>query len=95
MEKTVLKIDEWKSASGNWYVADVKTWTGWRECADVLGADTLEDYIDILTNKYKATVDGVIGTKNLLFSWPSTDYKNAHQFKLDVNRIARQKKYMV
>ena len=32
---------------------------------------------------------------NIMFSWPSVDYKNAHQFKLDVNRIARQKKYMV
>lgn len=91
----VLKVDEWKGGSGNWYVADVHTWTGWRECADVLDADTLEDYIDILTKKYKATVNGVIGTKNILFSWPKEDYKNAHQFKLDVNRIARKKKYMV
>ena len=24
-----------------------------------------------------------------------TDYKNAHQFKLDVNRIARKKNYLV
>lgn len=100
MEKTVLKVDEWKSASGNWHVADVKTWTGWRECADVLGAETLEDYIDILENKYKAVVYGTIGVKNeepanVLFTWPKDDYKNAHQFKLDVNRIARQKKYMV
>lgn len=91
----ILKLDEWKGASGRWYVADVHTWTGWRECADVLDAKTLEDYIDILINKYKATVDGIIGTKSLLFSWPKQDYKNAHQFKLDVNRIARNKKYMV
>lgn len=91
----ILKLDEWKGASGRWYVADVHTWTGWRECADVLDADTFEDYIDILINKYKAVVNGIIGTKNILFSWPKEDYKNAHQFKLDVNRIARKKKYMV
>ena len=96
----VLRIDEWKSASGNWYVADVHTWTGWRECADVLGAETLEDYIDILESKYKAVVHGTIGIKNeepanVLFNWSKNDYKNAHQFKLDVNRIARQKKYVV
>ena len=97
---TVLKVDEWQSASKHWYVADVHTWTGWRECADVLGADTLEDYIDILETKYKATVHGTIGVRdeepaNVLFNWPSTDYKNAHQFKLDVNRIARKKNYLI
>ena len=97
---TVLKVDEWKSGSGHWYVADVHTWTGWRECADVLGADTLEDYIHILETKYKATVHGTIGVKdeepaNVLFNWPMSDYKNAHQFKLDVNRIARKKNYLV
>ena len=96
----ILKVDEWKGASGYWYVADVHTWTGWRECADVLGAETLEDYISILKNKYKATVHGMIGIKNeepanVMFNWPSTDYKDAHQFKLDINRIARKKWYMV
>ena len=96
----VLKVDEWKSASGNWYVADVHTWTGWRECADVLDAETLEDYIDILKTKYKATIYGTIGVRdeepaNVMFSWPQSEYKNAHQFKLDVNRIARKKNYLV
>ena len=97
---TVLKVDEWKGASGFWYVADVHTWTGWRECADVLGADTLDDYIHILETKYKATVHGTIGVNgeepaNVLFDWPISDYKNAHQFKLDINRIARKKNYLV
>ena len=96
----VLKVDEWKGASGYWYVADVHTWTGWRECADVLGAETLEDYIDILKNKYKATIHGTIGvrgeeTANVMFNWPQSEYKNAHQFKLDVNRIARKKNYLI
>ena len=96
----VLKLDEWKSASGKWYVADVHTWTGWRECADVLGAETLEDYISILKTKYKATIHGTIGVAdeepaNVLFNWPQSEYKNAHQFKLDINRIARKKNYLV
>ena len=96
----VLKVDEWKSASGRWYVADVHTWTGWRECADVLGAETLEDYIKILEIKYKATIHGTIGVKNeepanVMFNWDSDQYKYAHQFKLDVNRIARKKNYIV
>ena len=96
----ILKVDEWKSASGNWYVADVHTWTGWRECADVLGAESLEDYINLLETKYHATIHGTIGVRdnepaNVMFNWPKTDYKNAHQFKLDVNRIARKKNYLV
>ena len=96
----ILKVDEWKGASGNWYVADVHTWTGWRECADILGAETLEDYIELLKTKYKATVCGTIGVRdeepaNVLFKWPQSEYKNAHQFKLDVNRIARKKNYLV
>ena len=97
---TVLKVDEWKSASGCWYVADVHTWTGWRQCADIFDVYTVEDYIELLQTKYNAIVFGVIGVKdeepaNVLFSWPSTDYKHAHQFKLDVNRIARKKNYLV
>ena len=97
---TLLKVDEWKSASGNWYVADVHTWTGWRECADVLGAESLEDYINLLETKYNATIHGTIGVRdnepaNVMFNWPKTDYKNAHQFKLDVNRIASKKNYLV
>ena len=100
MAQTVLKVDEWKSGSGHWYVADVHTWTGWRECADILDAETLEDYIAILENKYKATVHGTIGVKdeepaNVLFNWTLDEYKNAHQFKLDINRIARKKNYLV
>ena len=96
----VLKVDVCQSASKRGYVADVHTWTGWRECADVLGAGSLEEYIDILEKKYKATIYGTIGVKdnepaNVMFSWAPNEYKNAHQFKLDVNRIARKKKYEV
>ena len=29
------------------------------------------------------------------FNWPANDYKNAHQFKLDINRIARKKNYLI
>ena len=97
---TILKVDEWQGGSKRWYVADVHTGTGRRECADVLGAGSLEEYIDILEKKYKATIYGTIGVKdnepaNVMFSWAPNEYKNAHQFKLDVNRIARKKKYEV
>lgn len=98
--RTILKVDEWQSASKRWYVADVHTWTGWRECADVLGAESLEAYIDLLITKYQATIHGTIEVRNeepanVMFSWSRDKYDNAHQFKLDVNRIARNKGYMV
>ena len=95
----VLKVDEWQGASGHWYVADVHTWTGWKELADVLGARSLEEFKGILISKYKADVCGdlYVGDEilNVLFSWTKDNYKNAHQFKLDINRIARKKKYEV
>lgn len=97
MGQTLLKVDEWQSPSEKWYVADIHTWTGWRECADVLGAETLEDYINLLETKYKATVHGTIGVieRNIMFNWTPDLYEYAHQFKLDVNRIARKKNYLV
>ena len=96
----ILKLDEWQGASKHWYVADVHTWTGWRECADVFDVESLDDYIKLLETIYKATVHGTMGIvnnepANVIFSWAPNEYKNAHRFKLDVNRIARKKSYMV
>ena len=90
----VLKLDEWKTASKHWCVADIKTWTGWRECADVLGAETQKDYIDILRNKYNAIIE-IVRPDFILFWWPESNYKQAHQFKLDINRLARKKNYLI
>ena len=94
---TLLKVDEWKSGSQRWYVADVHTWTNWRACAEVLDVkDDIGAFIDILENRYNAIVDDYYAPKDfLMFYWPTDDYKNAHQFKLDVNRIARKKNYLV
>ena len=91
---TLLKVDEWKSPSGYYYVADVHTWTGWQEMADVLDAETQEDFINLIRNKYNAIIE-IVRPEFILFWWPESNYKDAHQFKLDVNRIARKKGYMV
>lgn len=91
----VLKVDEWQGATA-WYVADVHTWTNWRALADIFDTD-LEGFKQLLVDKYKATIGRFIEYEDkdslLIFSFQS--YKNAHQFKLDVNRIARKKKYEV
>ena len=94
---TILKVDEWQSPTGNWYVADIHTWTGWKECADILGARDLDEYMEILRDRYQATIHGTLGPlkHNIMFNWPKEKYRFAHQFKLDINRIARKKGYTV
>ena len=93
----LLKVDEWETTPGWWFVADVHTWTNWRTMAEILGvADNIEDFMEFLQHKYKAVVDLYNEEKDfLMFHWVKSDYKNAHQFKLDVNRIARKKNYLV
>jgi len=92
----LLKVDEWQSASKRWHVADVHTWTGWREMADILNINSLNDFIDCLINTYDATIVKYVEEKDfLMFHWESNKYAKAHKFKLDVNRIARKKGYMV
>lgn len=84
----VLKVDEWEDYGG-WKVADVKTWTGWQGMAKVFGTQDLKTFIEILTGKYNARIEGYNHLTDLLhFSFEK--YKDAHQLKLDVNRIARK-----
>ena len=93
----VVKFTEWRSGSCRWYVSDVHTWTGWRSAANIfeIGED-IEQFIGFLQDKYKAVILFYREETDLLcFYWPDSDYKNAHQFKLDVNRIARKKNYIV
>ena len=92
----LLKVDEWQSPSGEWYVSDVKTWTNWRAMAEVLDKD-FEGFVQLLTSKYKATILGFIeyNDKDSLLLFSFQDYRNAHQLKLDVNRIARKKNFLV
>ena len=89
----VLKVDEWESGGG-WRVADVKTWTGWQGMAKVFGINTIEQFIELLTGKYNAVIEDYIPRKDLLL-FRFEKYKNAHQLKLDVNRIARKQNIQV
>jgi len=92
---TVLKVDEWQGKGGHWYVADVHTWTNWRAMADVLGVAHSE-FVDFIEQKYDAIVYSYNEEKDFLaFYWDKDSYKMAHQFKLDINRIARKKNFLV
>ena len=89
----ILKVDEWQGGC-DWYVADVKTWTGWHAMARTFGISSVEQFIELLRGKYNAEIMGYISEKDLLlFSFPK--YKDAHQLKLDVNRIARKQNIQV
>ena len=93
----LLKVDEWQGGSGSWYVGDVHTWTGWHEIAKILGVnEDVNGLIELLRDKYKAIVHSYDEQKDFLFYyWNSDNYKKAHQFKLDINRIARNTNFMV
>ena len=99
----LLKVDEWQSASKRWYVADVHTWTGWDELADIFCVRDLDSFCDYITgDDIMQTLDDVDKIVHypdkptlVIFYWDSDEYKWAHKFKLDVNRIARQKGFMV
>ena len=94
--ETLLRVDEWKSPTGIWYVADVHTFAGWRDFAAILGIADLDNFINYLKKKYKAEIDDYfIHNDYLMFHWKRDDYKYAHQFKLDINRIARKKNYLI
>ena len=97
---TVFKVEEWHSGSGRWYVADTHTFKSWHTYAAIFDIDNFDDYITLLKDKYNAEIYGPIGNingepENVMFSWGDKDYKSAHQFKLDINRIARKKNYLV
>lgn len=95
----VLKVDEWQSASGRWYVADVHTGTGWDELADIFCVRDLDSFCDYINENYHAHVDNIVHYSDkptlVIFYWDSDEYKWAHKFKLDVNRIARKKGFIV
>ena len=89
----ILKVKEWQGGSGNWYVGDVDTWTGWHSIAEMFGVD-MNGYIDMLVEKYHALVE-IPENDFILFYWTKDNHKDAHQFFLDINRIARNKGWKV
>lgn len=95
-----LKCSEWTNGN-RWYVADTSDLahdsSAWWHPARMLGL-SLEDYILMLINKYRATIDKWCPDANkgkslLIFSW--TEHKDAHQYLLDMNRIARNKNWTI
>lgn len=89
----LLKVEEWESAH-RWHVADVKTFTGWRAMARTFGITDVEQFKELLKGKYNAEFVHY-NRRNDLLLFSFREYKDAHQLKLDVNRIARKQNIQV
>ena len=97
MAPKVLKVTEWQSPAGYWYVADTTTWTKWWVIPRMLNMG-LTEYVNMLIRDYNATIVDFVSyedKRNCLLIFRFNKYQDAHRFLLDVNRIARNKKFYV
>ena len=93
----IYKASEWLSGSGRWFVADVeelaKSSSSWTIPHKIFQL-SLMDYLEMLQKIYK--VDDLRFSGNMLhFSWNENNYKNAHQYMLDINKLARKQKFII
>jgi len=90
----LLKVNEWKGIC-SWYVADVHSHCGWRGIAKMMDM-TCEQFKNWLTDTYHASITETEGhPDSFIYYWDEKNYKFAHKFLLDVNRIARHKDFQV
>lgn len=90
----VYKAEEWES-NGYWHVNDTSDLCGiaghWWVPARILGKSPAE-FIEWLIETYQPDrlhYDG----KNFFYSW--SNYGKAHSYLLYINKVARQKKFLV
>ena len=97
----IYKCSEWESPTGKWYVADVSDLANysaaWWLPARFLNISPAE-YINLLVTKYNAVInlfdaDAANGKSMLVFYW--NEYKDAHKYLLDMNRLARNNKWTI
>lgn len=97
----LFKTTEWRSPSGKYHVADISDLANdsaaWWIPARMLGL-SLENYVTMLIDKYHATIDGWYPESNngkSLLNFSFEKYSDAHQYYLDMNRIARNKNWTI
>lgn len=93
----ILRYQEWQSPTGRWYCNDVSDLGGisgkWWVPARMLNI-SLTDYVTFLKDEYNAIIDTYnIETDILIYHFDS--YTDAHKFVLYINRIARNKQFLV
>ena len=99
----ILKMSEWESPNGRWHVADTnelaKGSSHWWLPMRMLGI-SVQEFITLLKDKYHAShfhfVDyGKDSQDNSLLLFTFDKYMDAHKYLLDMNRIARQKNFVI
>lgn len=100
--KEIYKIEEWQAGSGLWYCNSIQNLaadsSAWWFPSRVWGMN-LSEFATMLKDKYGAKLKMLHSDYNnsdsLLFYWEKEDRSKCHQFVLDTNKVARQKKVMI
>ena len=99
MASKIYKLTEWQDASGAWHVAhtDKMKYNYWWILPHALGI-SYEEYLQMLKEKYHAShfhFYSYQDKRNSLLTFSFDNYKDAHTYLLDMNRIFRKKGWMV
>jgi len=101
--KELYKMVEWQGGCGLWYCNSVQKLatnaSAWWFPSRVWGMN-LSEFAIMLKDKYGAKLkmlhnDFYDNSDSLLFYWEKEDGSKCHQFVLDTNKVARQKKVMI
>lgn len=93
----VYKVSEWQGGSGCWRCSDTSDLghgSGrWWIPARVLGISPAA-YVELLVKDYQ--VDHISFNNNMLvFSWDEKNYARMHKYVLWINKIARNKNFII
>lgn len=92
----IYKTEEWQGGDGRWLVNDVSDLSGisskWWVAAHVLGI-SYEDFVRLLVNKFHAQCSYRAAANVLIFTFDSQT--DARKYKNYVNKVARDKHFMV
>lgn len=93
----IYQAKEWQNLVGDWSVADTNDLghnsSAWWIPPQIFGL-TYEQYINMLVQKYHVSKISYSYEHNLLlFTW--NNHADAHRYLLDINRIARKRKFNI
>ena len=99
MASRIYKLTEWQSASGRWHVAhvDQMRYNHWWMLPHALGK-SYEEYIQMLKEQYHASHFHFYtypDKRNSLLTFSFEEYKYAHQYLLDMNKVFRKKNWTI
>ena len=94
MARKLYKLNEWQGASGKWYVAhtDNMHLNRWWIIPQALGI-SYEEYIQMLKEQYNASHIKFFtysDSRNSLLFFSFKEYKDAHRYLLDMNKVFRK-----